>query len=374
MQVPFNRPLVLGTEQENIADVISSGSMAANGTYTAKCNALLQELGYRKALLTTSCTAALEMAALMLDLGPDDEVIVPSYAFVTTANAFASKGATIMFADSSDEHPNINPNEIERLVSPNTKAIVSLHYGGVACDMDAVQQLASSNGISIIEDNAQGIGASHSSGPLGSIGDFGAISFHETKNVHCGEGGALIVNREVYDSRSDVVWEMGTNKKEFKEGKVDSYGWVDLGSSYYPSELNAAFLCSQLFELDRVSIERIGYWNNYHTAFERLEKEGRLIRPKVPGYANHNAHIYYLETGNRTEREDLISWLKSNGIGAAFHFQSLHKSSYFKDRYHGPELKNSDRFSETLVRLPLYYGLANDQNLVIEKVLEFYQK
>lgn len=374
MKVPFSRPLIIGTEQERIAKAISSGNLSANGTYTQKCNAALEQLGYRKALLTTSCTAALEMSALLLGLLPGDEVIVPSYAFITTANAFAVRGVTTRFADSSAEHPNIAPLEIERLVNPKTKAIIALHYGGVSCDMDAIIGIASKHNIAVIEDNAQGIGAQYRNKPLGSIGDFGAVSFHDSKNVHCGEGGALLVNREDSVSRSEVVWDMGTNRKDFRDGKVDQYGWVDLGSSYYPSELNAAFLDAQLKELDRINSERINYWKNYHSAFEHLEKEGKLRRPNVPDYAKHNAHVYYIVTESKEQRDQMIEWLKGNEIGSAFHFQSLHQSPFFNEQYVGPELINADMFSQRLVRLPLYCGLEKHQDEVIDRVLEFYLK
>ena len=374
MKVPFSRPLIIGTEQDRIADAISSGNLSANGTYTRKCNSALEQLGYRKALLTTSCTAALEMSALLLGLGPGDEVIVPSYAFITTANAFALRGVTIRFADSFDEHPNIAPSEIERLVNPKTKAIIALHYGGVSCDMDTIIGIANKHNIAVIEDNAQGISANYRNKPLGSIGDFGAISFHDSKNVHCAEGGALLVNREDSFSRSEVVWDMGTNRKDFRDGKVEQYGWVDLGSSYYPSELNAAFLYAQLKELDRVNSERINYWKNYHSAFEHLEKEDRLRRPNVPDYAKHNAHVYYIVAESKEQRDQLIEWLKENEIGSAFHFQSLHQSPFFKEQYAGPDLRNADMFSQRLVRLPLYCGLEKHQDEVIGRVLEFYHK
>lgn len=374
MQVPFNRPLVIGTEQENVLDAISSGHTSANGKYTQLCSTMLEGMGYQKALLTTSCTSALEMAALLLDIGPGDEIIIPSYAFVTTANAFATKGATIVFADSLTDHPNVDSAEVERLVTPKTKAIVALHYGGVSCDMGVIIQTAEKHGIAVIEDNAQGIGSKYLSKPLGSIGDFGAVSFHDSKNVHCGEGGAIFVNRKNRNERADVVWDKGTNRKAFQNGKVNQYGWVDLGSSYYPSELNAAFLAAQLKELEKVNSERKNLWDKYHSKLESLEKQGVLKRPNVPGYATHNAHIYYLETKNKAERDNLIEWLKKQGIGSAFHFQSLHKSPYFKNQYNGPQLPNSDRFSDTLVRLPLYFDLGEKQELVIEKVLAYYQQ
>ncbi len=374
MQIPFNRPLVLGTEETRLTEVARSGAMSANGKYTSACHATLKDLSYCNPLLTTSCTAALDMAAVILNIGKGDEVIIPSYAFVTTANAFASRGAKILFADSLSDHPNINPEEIDRLVTGNTKAIVALHYGGAACNMDQIVQRAAKYGLKVIEDNAQGIGAYYQRNPLGSIGEMGAVSFHESKNVHCGEGGAIFINDSELASRAQMVWDMGTNKQAFKEGKVESYGWVDHGGSYYPSELNAAFLSAQLEGLEMVNKERIKLWNSYMQAFSPLEKNNLVALPNIPKYATHNGHIFYLTTRSKNERNSLIGWLRKAGISAAFHFQSLHGSAFFKQHYQGPELVNADKYSNNLVRLPLYYGLGKDIEIVIESVLDFYNR
>ena len=375
MEIPFNRPLVLGTEQARISEVFESGRFAGNGEFGKRCQTVLEDkLGYKKCLLTTSCTSALEFAALILNIGEGDEVIIPSYAFVTTANAFANRGAKIVFSDSRPGHPSIDETNIEGLITPKTKAIVALHYGGVACKMDLLKAIADKHSIHLIEDNAQGIGSFYKGQPLGGIGTIGALSFHDTKNIHCGEGGAILVNDDSLLKRSEVVWDMGTNKKEFKDGKVNSYGWVDLGSSFYPSELNSAFLLAQLEQLEEVTTKRLELWNNYYEAFAEIEERGIVERPNIPSYAKHNGHTFYLITSSKDERDKLISFLSKQGIQATFHFQSLHRSKYFGDKYKGNRLLNSDRFSDTLVRLPLFYRLDSDQERVIEAVLDFYKR
>jgi dTDP-4-amino-4,6-dideoxygalactose transaminase len=374
MEIPFNRPLVLGTEQSKIAGVFESGKFAGNGETGRWCQEELEkQLGYNKALLTTSCTSALELAALLLDIGEGDEVIIPSYAFVTTANAFANRGATIVFADSKKDHPSIDETRVEELITPKTKAIVVLHYGGVACEMDVLKAISAKHSVHLIEDNAQGIGCYYKGKALGGIGTIGALSFHETKNVHCGEGGAILINNPALVSRAEVVWDMGTNRQEFKEGKVNSYGWVDLGSSFYPSSLNAAFLSAQLPELEKVNATRKGLWDNYYQAFENLESQGDVGRPKIPEYARHNGHTFYLVTESKYQRDGLIAYLSEMGISASFHFQSLHRSNYYAEKHNGNSLPNADHFSDCLVRLPLYYDLSvEDQQRVIDEVLKFF--
>ncbi len=375
MNVIFNKPLVLGTEQELLGQVIASGQFSANGEYTRKCHQILEnELNYRKALLTTSCTSALELSALLLNIGLGDEVIIPSYAFVTTANVFANRGAKIVFADSREDNPNINEAQISGLITSKTKAIVALHYGGVACNMTEIVAIARKHNIAVIEDNAQGIGSTYQGSPLGGIGDLGAISFHETKNVHCGEGGALLVNNQSLINKADVAWDMGTNKADYKAGKVDSYGWVATGSSYYPSELNAAFLFSQLQKLSSVNEQRLMLWNQYDRGLENLEANGVIKRPLIPENTTHNAHTFYLVLNNRKERDGLITFLAEQGIGAPFHFQSLHQSPYFKDQYEGPELRNSDQYTDCLIRLPLHHGLRpNELEYVVNNVQAYYK-
>jgi len=373
MKVPFNRPLILGTEQAQVSKVFESGRFAGNGAFGNHCQKKLEKkFGYQKCLLTTSCTSALEFAALILDIGKGDEVIIPSYAFVTTANAFANRGAKIVFADSRPDHPSIDETHVEELITPKTKAIVALHYGGVACEMDTLKAIADNHSIYLIEDNAQGIGSFYKGQPLGGIGTIGALSFHDTKNIHCGEGGAILVNDDSLLKRSEVVWDMGTNRKEFKDGKVNSYGWVDLGSSFYPSELNSAFLLAQLEQLEEVTTKRLGLWNNYYDAFRELEMKGLVERPKIPSSAKHNGHTFYLIMSSKVERDKLISFLAENELQASFHFQSLHRSTYFAGKHQGKELENADRFSDCLIRLPLYIGVESHQEQVVSSVHQYY--
>lgn len=376
MKIPFNKPLVLGNEKDIITDVIESKSFSANGVFTQRCHQFLeQQLKYKKALLTTSCTSALELAAQLIGILPGDEVIIPSYAFVTTANAFASKGAKIVFADSQENHPNIDDQKLESLITAKTKVIVALHYGGVACNMDAIMAVAKKHSVWVVEDNAQGIGSTLNGKPLGGIGHMGALSFHETKNIHCGEGGALLVNSKDFSTRAPIVWDMGTNKADYKMGKVRSYGWVDIGSSYYPSELNAAFLNVQLHELNSVNSKRMSLWTNYYDQFAQLESSGYVKRPELNGDSKHNAHTFYLLTKTVDERDELIAFLAQKEISATFHFQSLHRSAYFAEKYSGQELPNADRFSNTLVRLPIYHSLLKgEQSHIVEMVYQFYQK
>lgn len=374
MEIPFNRPLILGAEQEYISRVFASGLFAGSGDFGKLCQQNLEKrFGYRKCLLTTSCTAALEFAALMLNIGPEDEVIIPSYAFVTTANAFANRGAKIVFADSRSDHPSIDEGKVEELITPRTKAIVALHYGGAACNMEVLSRIALKYSLFLIEDNAQGIRSYFNDRPLGSIGNFGALSFHDTKNIHCGEGGAILVSDDRFEARAEVVWDMGTNKKEFKEGRVNSYGWVDLGGSFYPSELNSAFLASQLEQLDAVTERRLQVWNRYYDSFASIERSGKAERPKIPAYARHNGHTFYLVTKSLVERDRIIQYLRTNGIQAAFHFQSLHRSVYYENKHQGFAMSQADRFSDCLVRLPIYYSLNDEaQDKVINAVYDFY--
>lgn len=376
MKVPFNKPLVLGNELEAIQSVFAEEQFSGNGKFTEAVQQQLElQFEFKKALLTTSCTSALELAAELLEITPGDEVIIPAYAFITTANAFASRGAKVVFADSRADHPSIDENQIEQLITPRTKAIVVLHYGGVACNMGVIQAIANKHGLPIIEDNAQGIGAFYKDQPLGAIGSLGALSFHQTKNIHCGEGGAIIVSDGKYLERSEVVWDMGTNRKAFQEGKTDSYEWIDKGGSFYPSELNAAFLQAQLRVLDEVNKKRLSLWAGYKQGLTSLEEKGVAKTPQIPAYANHNGHIFYLETRSKKERDEVISWLRVNGIGSTFHFQSLHRSAYYSEKGLLVEMSNADKFSERLVRLPLYFGLSDtEQNEVIDTIKDYFFK
>jgi dTDP-4-amino-4,6-dideoxygalactose transaminase len=372
--IPFNRPHFTGKELAYIEQVFQSGETAGNFAFTRRCHQFFeQRYGFPKALLTTSCTDALELSALLCRLEPGDEVILPSFGFVSTANAFALQGANLVFADSREDHPNIDVGALAALVTPRTKAIAVTHYAGVAVDMDALRELTALRGILIVEDAAQGIEAFYKGQSLGTLGDFGALSFHETKNIHCGEGGLLIVNQPGQIARAEILWEKGTNRAAFFRGEVDKYSWVDLGSSYTPSDIMAAVLWAQLQELDVIQSRRMSVWNRYATELACLEEDGHAMLPHVPEYAKHNGHIFYLVTQSLKDRTDLISHLKANGIHSVFHYQSLHRSPYFSERYRGPSLPQADRYSDCLLRLPLWPDLSlAEQDHVIAMVMKWF--
>ena len=361
--IPFNRPAVVGREYEYIKAAVESRHLSGNGEFTRRCHAWLEShIGCRRALLTHSCTAALEMMALLLDLEPGDEVIMPSFAFVSTANAFVLRRAVPVFVDIRPDTLNLDEALIERAITPRTRAIVALHYAGVACEMDAIAGVAARHGVAVVEDAAQGIMASYRGAPLGSIGQLGALSFHETKNLIAGEGGALLVNDPRFAARAEILWEKGTNRSEFARGQADKYTWLDVGSSYLPSELNAAFLLAQIEQVDRVSAERMRLWERYHAAFEDLERSGGLRRPVVPAHCGHNAHIYYLLLPSLAARTALLAALRAAGVDAVFHYVPLH-SSIAGRRYgrSSGELATTTAVSEGLVRLPLWVGMTDAQ-------------
>lgn len=362
MHIPFNKPFFSGHEQQYIKEAVERGHISGNGYFTKRCHEFFRErYGFGKCLLTTSCTDALEMAALLLDLSPGDEVIMPSYTFVSTANAFVLRGAKIVFADSLPDHPNMDVSLIESLISERTKAIVVVHYAGVACDMDAIMDLAEKHNIMVVEDAAQAIDSYYKGRPLGGIGHLAAFSFHETKNIISGEGGMLVVNDPRLVRRAEIIWEKGTNRAEFFRGEVDKYGWVDIGSSFLPSELIAAFLFAQLEQIDIIQKRRINIWQKYYSGLKPLEEQQLLQLPAIPDYATHNAHLFYLLMPDGSSRQNLIDNLKQNQIMAVFHYLSLHASSFYKDKHDNRQLPNCDRFSNNLVRLPLFYDLSADQ-------------
>ena len=370
MKYPFNKPYLSGKELHYIEDAVSKGKISGNGHYTKKCQSYFEsQYGFKKTLLTTSCTDALEMAAILLDIQPGDQVIVPSFTFVSTANAFVLRGAEVVFADSQSEHPNIDATYIEALITPKTKAIVVVHYAGVACDMDPIMELADAHGIFVVEDAAQAIASTYKGRYLGGIGHLGAFSFHETKNLQCGEGGLLAINDDRFLKRSEIIWEKGTNRSAFFRGEVDKYGWVDVGSSFLPSELNAAYLWAQLEQLDKIQQERKRIWKAYHDQLQSWAVSLGIKLPKLPDYAVNNAHMFYLVCQSQEQRAALISHLKKNHILAVFHYQSLHRSAFFKDLYQGEPLENSDLYTACLLRLPLYYGL--DVDYIIQQVKQF---
>ena len=375
--IPFNKPFLTGKETHYIYEAVNSGKISGNGIFTKKCQTWFEEqYGFKKALLTTSCTDALEMAAILANIQPGDEVIVPSYTFVSTAIAFVRQGATIIFADSYSNNPNIDADKIETLITPKTKAIVPVHYAGVACDMDKIMELASKYNLLVIEDAAQAIdsfymGKDGVKRALGSIGHLAAFSFHETKNIIAGEGGMLTINDDRFIERAEIIWEKGTNRSQFFRGEVNKYGWVDTGSSFLPSEIIAAFLWAQIENLDAIQQKRKELWNLYYNGFKKLQSSLNIKLPEVPAYATNNAHMFYLVFNEATGRSNFINVLKENNIHAVFHYLSLHNSEYYQAKHDGRVLINSDKFTECLVRLPLFYEL-NTSNVL--KILEVASK
>ncbi len=378
--IGFNTPHLTGKEVHYIYDAVFNKQLSGNGKYTKLCHDFFQKkYGFNRVLLTTSCTDALEMCALLIGIKPGDEVIMPSYTFVSTANAFVLRGASIVFADSYSHHPNINADRLEELINPRTKAIVIMHYGGVACDMEKIKELAGKYNLYLIEDAAQAINSYYVKDqkkvPLGSIGDLATLSFHETKNIISGEGGLLIINNSQFIGRAEIIWEKGTNRAAFFRGEVDKYNWVDIGSSFLPSELIAAFLYAQLEHIDDIQQKRLQLWNRYHNELKVLEEKNYVSLPSIPSYATNNAHIYYLVCKNKEERTALIQYLKQKNIQVLFHYISLHSSPFYKNKHNSRVLPNADRFSDCLVRLPMFYSLtSDDQSFIIEQIKAFYEK
>jgi len=370
----FNKPYYSGKELAYLEQVCHSTTMSGNGDFTKQCHRFFEErYGFRKCLLTTSGTDALEMCAMLCRLQPGDEVIVPSYTFVSTALAFLREGARVVFADSGPDHPDITAETIRPLVTPRTKVIVVVHYAGVACDMDPIMALAQEHGLLVVEDAAQAIDAFYKGRPLGGIGHLGAFSFHESKNIHCGEGGMLVVNDDRFVRRSEILWEKGTNRAEFYRGMVNKYGWCDMGSSFLPSEFNAAYLWSQLEQLDDIQHKRLQIWTWYHEALADLPAS-RVKLPVIPDYATNNAHMFFLVCASLEERTQLIAYLKEHGVQATFHYLPLHASAYYHDQHDGRPLPACDHFGDCLVRLPLYYELTEAEvNHIAEAVKAFYR-
>ena len=368
--IPFNKPYLTGKEMQYIEEAVKSGKISGNGLFTKKCQEFFEkEFGFKKTLLTTSCTDALEMAAILADIKEGDEVIVPSFTFVSTALAFVRQGADIVFADSYSDNPNIDADQLEALITEKTKAIVVVHYAGVACDMDKIMSIANKHGIIVIEDAAQAIDSYYISKDgtkkaLGSIGHLSAFSFHETKNIISGEGGMLCINDDRFIQRAEIIWEKGTNRSQFFRGEVDKYSWVDTGSSFLPSEIISAFLWAQIENMRDIQDKIIKIWNRYYEGLSSFEpisiKKPKL--PLVPEYATNNAHMFYLVCDNVDDRTRFIQHLKDKEILSVFHYLSLHKSSYYeKYSTRKSELPNSDMFSDCLVRLPLFYELTDEQ-------------
>ncbi|HPQ27560.1 MAG TPA: dTDP-4-amino-4,6-dideoxygalactose transaminase [Desulfobacteraceae bacterium] len=359
--IPFNKPYLTGKEMHYIYQAVYSGKISGNGIFTRKCQEFFeQKYGFRKALLTTSCTDALEMCAMLAGIKPGDEVIMPSYTFVSTALAFVRAGARITFVDSHTDYPNLDEEEIEKYITPRTKAIVPVHYAGIACDMDRIMDVAYRHNLLVIEDAAQAIDSYYKGKPLGSIGHMAAFSFHETKNINSGEGGLLAINDDRFIKRSEIIWEKGTNRAEFFRGEVNKYGWCDTGSSFLPSEIIAAYLWAQLENINEIQKKRIALWEKYYNGLEGWADGNIKSLPVIPKYATNNGHLFYLVSRSTDQRENLINRLKENGVHAVFHYLSLHNSQYYKNLHDGRELPNADFFSENLVRLPLFFELTED--------------
>lgn len=370
-KVQFNRPFLTGRELEHIAEIRSGSTLAGDGPFTKRCHEWLKSnSGCYKPLLTHSCTAALEMAALLLDIAPGDEIIMPSYTFVSTANAFVLRGGVPVFVDIRRDTLNIDESVIESAITHRTRAIVPVHYAGVACEMDTIMDVAKRHRVQVVEDAAQGVMATYKGRTLGSIGDLGAYSFHETKNVISGEGGALLVNNPIMASRAEIIREKGTDRSQFFRGEIDKYTWQEVGSSFLPSELIAAFLWAQLEEAERITKERLIIWERYHTLLEQLESRGLLLRPIVPDECQHNAHMYYILLTPDIDRQSVLDALKRSGIYSVFHYVPLHSSpaGMRYGRAHG-KLEVTSALSERLVRLPLWIGLTIEQQQRICAVL-----
>ena len=370
--IPFNKPYLHGRELVYIAQAVASGKISGDGLFTKKCHDFFESrYGFAKTLMTTSCTDALEMSAILLDIQPGDEVIVPAFTFVSSANAFALRGAKLVFADSEPDNPNVSVAAIEALITPRTRAIVVVHYAGVACDMDPILTLAARHSIPVVEDAAQAIDSYYKGHPLGGLGVMGTFSFHETKNVIAGEGGLLAINDPAYIHRAEIIREKGTNRSSFFRGEVDKYGWVDIGSSFLPSDIVSAYLFAQLENLDTIQDRRKVLWQQYRTTLAPELSRFGITLPVIPDYATNNAHMFYLVCPSIDLRTRLIDGLKRHGVHAVFHYLSLHSSPYYAGRHDGRAIPNSDRFSDCLVRLPLFYELSDQQcAYVCEKILQ----
>lgn len=375
MKIPFNKPFVIDKELENIKVAVDNKKLCGDGQFTKLCNKFIEEkFNCKKVLLTHSCTAALEMAAILAEIWPGDEIIMPSFTFVSTANAFVLRGGIPVFVDIRKDTQNINENLIEQAITNKTKAICVVHYAGVACDMDRIMAIAHKYNLIVIEDAAQAFGSYYKDKPLGTIGDFGCYSFHETKNIIAGEGGAICINNEKYIDRAEIIREKGTNRSQFFRGQVDKYTWVDIGSSFLPSDMIAAFLYSQLENMDKINKKRLQIWGNYDAFFKQYKDI--ITRPYIPYYAKHNAHMYYLLFKNLKTRTNFIEYMKKNDINTVFHYIPLHSSPAGK-KYCicKGSMDVTNRTSETLVRLPMFYEFNNNEfKLIIKTVKSFFDE
>lgn len=376
MKIPFNKPFLSGNETKYIEEAVHSMKISGDGIFTKKCHAFFEEkYGFLKCLLTTSCTDALEMAAILIDIQAGDEVIMPSYTFVSTANAFVLRGAKIVFADSLPDHPNIDVSKIEALITPKTKAIVPVHYGGVGCDMDVIMELATRYNLFVIEDAAQAIDSFYKDLPLGGIGHLAAFSFHETKNIISGEGGMLVINDVQFAERAEIIREKGTNRSQFYRGEVDKYGWMDIGSSFLPSDIIAAFLFAQLENLDKIQAKRIDSWNAYYELLKPLADKNLFKLLHFDKDKTNNGHLFALIMPNLEERTQLIDFMRKKGILAVFHYLSLHKSPFYQEKHDGRPLENCENFSDTLIRLPFYYELTQEEiAFICDSIIQYFDE
>lgn len=378
--IPFNKPYLTGKEMHYMYDAVYTGKLSGNGKYTKKCQQYFQDrYNIKKCLLTTSCTDALEMSAILADIKEGDEVIMPSYTFVSTANAFVLRGATIRFADSRTDHPGIDEESIEALITEKTKAIIPVHYAGVACNMEKIMNIAERHNLLVIEDAAQAIDSYYtfSNGikkALGTIGHLGAFSFHETKNVISGEGGLLVINDDRFTQRAEIIWEKGTNRSAFFRGEVDKYGWVDVGSSFLPSEIIAAFLWAQLENLEDIQNRRKQIWERYYNGLNNWAVKNNVQLPYIPAEATNNAHMFYMVCNSLEQRTRIIDKLKKSDVLAVFHYLSLHKSPFYMEKHDKRDLPNTDKYADCLVRLPMYYELEDSQiDNIIDLIVNTYE-
>lgn len=376
--IPFNKPYLTGRETHYINDAVNTGKISGNGKYTKKCHNFFEDnYGFKKCLLTTSCTDALEMAAILINIEKGDEVIIPAYTFVSTANAFILRGAKIVFVDSREDHPGLDEDAIEQLITVKTKAIVPVHYAGVSCDMDKIMDLARKYNLFVIEDAAQAIDSYYTDKNgdkkvLGSIGHLGAFSFHETKNIISGEGGMLVINDSQFEERAEIIWEKGTNRSSFFRGEVAKYQWVDIGSSFLPSEIIASFLWAQLENIENIQTKRQAIWKTYNVKLKEWAIKNNIKLPSVPEYATNNAHMFYLTFDSNVNRTKVIELLKSNNILAVFHYIGLHTSPFYELEHDGRKLFHCDHYTNTLLRLPMYYELSSEEiNRIINALKEY---
>lgn len=374
--IPFNKPYLTGKEAHYLYQAVYTGKLSGNGKYTKQCQKFFEKkYGFGKCLMTTSCTDALEMAAILIGIKEGDEVIMPSYTFVSTSNAFVLRGAKIIFADSRKDHPGIDEDKIETLITDKTKVIVPVHYAGVACDMDKIMDLANKYKLFVVEDAAQAIqsyytGRDGVKRALGSIGHLAAFSFHETKNIISGEGGLLAINDMRFAARAEIIWEKGTNRSAFFRGEIDKYGWVDMGSSFLPSELISSFLWAQIENIQDIQTTRKEHWEQYYNGLHEWAKANGVQMPFLPSFATNNAHMFYMVCKDANQRDEIILKLKNNGVLAVFHYLSLHKSPFYKGKHDGRNLPFSDFYSDCLVRLPMFYELKEGEiSFIIETIL-----